>query len=609
MLKRYFFIATSLFLSYAHAYTPWIYKTSFQTDDQPSPKFFTDKKALEKYLTSFGFLSQHFKLYQETDKQLIYSTLGAQFNGKINTDTYSFGSITKSSEKNIISTVLSNCNKISTSCKMTPINEWKIGKAFSGDNMIVMFRLYQEDFVDDKGKTEIYRQDMQRTTSWICKPKTPDTLYNKPLYYVQDDGGICYYNGDPKATYKTTVDKLSTSSCPDMAKDDICICNHYKDDYFSNRSQNNIYFASAPFHDEPTDTRGWDEIKPDTCFDFPSNHTLDYAISGDRRYEWSDKKGKLLCIDTDLSHDDWRNSVYYIGGCLGFDPTKTMQMVPFFSIKPGTTLILSPSNATPTGYSKLDNGSCNMAADPVSVSTGTLNETFIDYNNRSIYPLYLTRYYISSKPAHMSIFGGYWSSNFDAYANFDKANNLIYIYEPQGLMYEFQMYTDDSNDYLSVNNFNAKLSKDSSNNYKLVLPSGSAQTFNAAGELIMEQDPTGHTHHLAYENGHLTSISDQFHNTLTLGYGNNGLVSSLITPAKHTILYNYDKQNRLSSITYPDQSKETYLYQDQNDPNLLTSRINRDGVTVSTWKYNNDGQVISNIMAATTAHKTLKDFP
>ena len=587
-----------------YAYPPWIYNTSFPTGGIGGTTFY-NRKNLEKYLTSFGFTSEHFVLWKDSNQGLIYRANDVHFQGIKHAISYGINAIDDNlscgeratTEQKAVTNCLSYCNRLYSSCKLTPTGPWKF--QFSGDGInVFMQRPYIVSY-DEKSKAVTAWSD----TSWACKPPRPDKIHLFH-YGVTSNNGTCYLNNSSDQDfYTTTVAKRSTVSCGGIGNDEICLCNHYKDDYLSDSPIDALKVATID-KDNNSVSFGWANIAPAMCESFDSGQ-MDklalYIISADRKYKWGNNHHETACINNDIKKHPGSYAwviAYNRDGCTvgGGVPVQSMSQVDYSVFPAGATIILNTSNATPVSYDVTDS-TCETVADPVSVSAGTLNETFIDYNDRGIYPLYLIRHYISAKPAHMRIFGGYWSSNLDAHADIDKVNNLIHIYEPQGLTYEFQMYTGYNNDYQAVNNFNAKLSKGSSNNYKLVLPSGSAQIFNAAGRLIIEQDPTGHIHHLAYDNGHLTSISDQFHHTLTLSYDSNGLVSSLVTPAKHTILYNYDKQNRLTSIIYPDQTKETYLYQDQNDPNLLTSIINRDGVTISTWKYNNDGQVVENLIS------------
>ena len=256
-------------------------------------------------------------------------------------------------------------------------------------------------------------------------------------------------------------------------------------------------------------------------------------------------------------------------------------------------------NIDPTGSSWY--GGSNPAApyqdtprcgDPVVCATGDQTETQTDLSFGGLGGLSLTRTYNSQLAASQTtpgMFGYGWTSSFEAHLWVDGSDGVAAVQQPNGSMAGFTI-TDGS--FIPDSGVEASLTENEDGTYSYRLPDQATMTFDSSGNLVSQTSSTGLTTSLGYnDNGQLTSVTAPSGRQITFTYNTDGLVATATDPTGLVISYGYDDSDDLTSVT-PSAGPDTTGWQFGYD-NLheLTSMTDPDGNT-TTIAYS-AGQVVS----------------
>jgi len=150
----------------------------------------------------------------------------------------------------------------------------------------------------------------------------------------------------------------------------------------------------------------------------------------------------------------------------------------------------------------------------------------------------------------------------------------------------------------------------------------STELYSSARRLLSITDRAGSTVTLTYSTAstppsvapgpdYLISVSDQFQRSLSYFYDSQGLMTHMTDPAGGTYTFARDTNKNLVSITFPDGSVRQFLYNEaantvgSNLPYSLTGIIDENGGRFATYKYGEQGRVISTEHAGGANKSTL----
>ena len=147
--------------------------------------------------------------------------------------------------------------------------------------------------------------------------------------------------------------------------------------------------------------------------------------------------------------------------------------------------------------------------------------------------------------------------------------------------------------------------------YNIVNEDGDTEHYDYLGFLSTITYKDGYVLSFAYNNdnqgvGYLTPfgtptfIKDNHGRTISFYYDQKyGWLNYITTPDGMTVSYGHDSHGRLTSVTNPTGTR-TYNYAptpDTFNTNLLTSLVDENGNTLSTWGYDSSGRATSDVMA------------
>jgi RHS repeat-associated protein len=119
------------------------------------------------------------------------------------------------------------------------------------------------------------------------------------------------------------------------------------------------------------------------------------------------------------------------------------------------------------------------------------------------------------------------------------------------------------------------------------------ETYNTAGVLQSIRSRAGVVRTLSYTNGHWSGVTDSFGNSLSVARNTAGAILSVTVLGGGTVKYSYDAQQRLSIVTNLDGSTRNYVYGNPSFLNALTAVVDENGITLSTWNYDDTERVTS----------------
>jgi len=144
---------------------------------------------------------------------------------------------------------------------------------------------------------------------------------------------------------------------------------------------------------------------------------------------------------------------------------------------------------------------------------------------------------------------------------------------------------------------------------------GNTERYNIRGFLTTLTWKDGYQQSFVYNNdndgygqlsdgmGSPLSVTDNHGRAMTFGYDANGMLSTLTTP-DGVVHYAHDAHGRLTSVTYPTGYSRTYHYDDTANPNAITSLVDENGATLTTWTYDSFGRATDVVQSGGVGHYT-----
>ncbi len=122
--------------------------------------------------------------------------------------------------------------------------------------------------------------------------------------------------------------------------------------------------------------------------------------------------------------------------------------------------------------------------------------------------------------------------------------------------------------------------------------------FNANGQILSHVARSGWVMNYNFNAANeLTAITNQFGRSLLLTYNSSGQISQITTPNGQLIDYQYDSIGRLIFAGYPGNTSKKYRYDNASFPHLLTSVVDENNLTLSTYSYDAQGKAIETTKA------------
>jgi RHS repeat-associated protein len=126
--------------------------------------------------------------------------------------------------------------------------------------------------------------------------------------------------------------------------------------------------------------------------------------------------------------------------------------------------------------------------------------------------------------------------------------------------------------------------------YRLTDTDGTIEQYDSNGTLQAITWQDGYQQTLSYaSNGLLQTVTDNRGRSLSFGYDSSNLIASVTAPDGTTISYTHDPAGHLTSVTNATGTR-TYVYADSANPNALTSLVDENGKTFTSWTYDASGR-------------------
>jgi len=258
------------------------------------------------------------------------------------------------------------------------------------------------------------------------------------------------------------------------------------------------------------------------------------------------------------------------------------------------------------------NGKCHgdsggaTCGEPISIGTGNVFESVVDYETAGQNKLSYIRYYNSTPVPNTfaSSLGRQWRSNYDRYLYFPNGDSSVVVAErDDGQKINFyangSSWSSDSDvdDTLSQSGTTWIL-KDHDDTVETYAQVGS-QLFAAVLQSVALRN--GYTQTLSYNSNYqLLSVTDSYNRQLAFSYLNSGVVSNVITPDGTTLSYGYNSlyslNDQLASVSFSTSpvSSQQYVYQNPSFPFALTGIEDENGNMYESWTYDTGGRALSN---------------
>ncbi len=247
-----------------------------------------------------------------------------------------------------------------------------------------------------------------------------------------------------------------------------------------------------------------------------------------------------------------------------------------------------------------------LVGNPIVPATGEKVETQLDWTDAGAHPLSLSRHYKSyGFGSALAGLGTYWSHNFAASISGLATDNGRAVRLGDGTSVLFNRVNDTA-PWTS----NTAIDTLTSSPVGPVFTRASDESrwqFDALGKLVSVTQRNGWVMALAYTNGYLTSVTNQFGRSLQLAYDVQGRLTSVTTPDAQVLAYGFDAASRHNAVLYPDGKTKTYQYGHYLWPNALTGIVDENANSFASFEYDANGRAISTSHAG-NAQKFSLDF-
>lgn len=165
-------------------------------------------------------------------------------------------------------------------------------------------------------------------------------------------------------------------------------------------------------------------------------------------------------------------------------------------------------------------------------------------------------------------------------------NNAVVVHAGKKVM-EFIALADGS--YASPPGITTKLVKNGDGTFSLLERFGTRTDFNSANQIAKITDVNGNIMSFTYSGTNLSTVTDAFNHSLTLGYDGSGRVNSVTDSTGRSVGYGYTN-NELTSYTDPENKTWGFGYSLDNS-HRLTTLTNPLTITTATNAYDTLGRV------------------
>jgi YD repeat-containing protein len=240
------------------------------------------------------------------------------------------------------------------------------------------------------------------------------------------------------------------------------------------------------------------------------------------------------------------------------------------------------------------NGTCEIApstVNPINFATGNKYKRQVDIELAGPgLPLAFIRHYNSQLEVDGALGYG-WTGSYSQ--RLSLSADTIILRQPDGRHVHF--IDDGSGRYITATG-EIRTFTSQSDGYTLTEAGGTQKTFDLTGLLTRIRDPNGNTQSITYNDGKISSASDNFGKTLGFAYDSNGRLSALTTPVG-VFTYRYDSAGNLDRVDHPDGTYRTYIYDDPNDAHNLTGITNENGIRSLTVTYDDQDRAVTSELA------------
>ena len=267
----------------------------------------------------------------------------------------------------------------------------------------------------------------------------------------------------------------------------------------------------------------------------------------------------------------------------------------------------SPDPLCPNEKPRPDAAPQPTAGDPITIGTGNLFETEVDFETAGPHPLRFVRYYNSMAGEQTArALGLRWRHNFERSVQLSGTGQsalLASIERMDGRKLRFYkgaagLWSSDRDVLIALAAVGSR--------WAITNADDSVETYegtkNGTFRLSSIEERGGYTQTLSYNSdGLLNHMDDSFGRTLTFSYLD-GILHSLTAPGGLVVTYTYDNAGlglgpagRLISVRYSTspETERHYLYEDVNFPYLLTGIVDENGIRVARWTYDAQGRATS----------------
>ncbi len=234
---------------------------------------------------------------------------------------------------------------------------------------------------------------------------------------------------------------------------------------------------------------------------------------------------------------------------------------------------------------KADNRECGQSTpSPINFAYGFKHKTIVDYSDGA---LSFVRDYRSDSEWTNDSMGARWRHNFDR--GLVISGSEVSIIDGRGAE---TIFVDNAGSWEPrdsdiTTRFEALEDNGVVTGYIYTTNDDTREHYDSTGLLTRIEYRGGEAVDLAYTSGQLTSVSDEYGQSLTLSYSGSN-VSGVVTPTG-TFTYGYTGSN-LTSVTKPDGESMSYHYEDGLYPHALTGITDEKGKRLETYAYDLDGR-------------------
>jgi RHS repeat-associated protein len=217
---------------------------------------------------------------------------------------------------------------------------------------------------------------------------------------------------------------------------------------------------------------------------------------------------------------------------------------------------------------------------PINAATGNKYQREVDYTSPT--GLTFARSY-NSRSNEAGVLGAAWRHEWQAaLKRYDSsAGSYVVATRDDGRAYYFTLT---NGLWVNESDIKARLTQ-IANGYELTDGSVRKETYDAQGRLVQVDAGGPRKFTLAYAGNVLSTISDQFGHTLTLGYDGQGRLATVTAATSTVATFGYTNGN-LTSVTYPGSNyPRVYHYEDANLSHALTGITDENNARYATWGY------------------------